>query len=97
MEDETSKIKKLASVERLNLNMSDPMNANLSSIFNNAFCSHSFEYACLRRLRHTVMKRFEIMEKFYSSKALLKMAGGGTPHIAPPPGSATDCRLESRK
>ena len=31
MEGETSKIKKLASVERLNLNMSDPMNANLSS------------------------------------------------------------------
>ena len=29
------------------------------------------------------MKRFEIMEKFYSSKALLKMAGGGgcIPHI----------------
>ena len=33
MEGKTSKIKKLASVERLNLNMSDPMNANLSSIF----------------------------------------------------------------
>ena len=33
MEGETSKIKKLASVERLNLNMSDPMNGNLSSIF----------------------------------------------------------------
>ena len=33
MEGETSKVKKLASVERLNLNMSDPMNANLSSIF----------------------------------------------------------------
>ena len=33
MEGETSKIKKLASVERLNLNISDPMNANLSSIF----------------------------------------------------------------
>ena len=30
------------------------------------------------------MKRFEIMEKFYSSKALLKMAGGGCiPHIPP--------------
>ena len=33
MEGETSKIKKLALVERLNLNMSDPMNANLFSIF----------------------------------------------------------------
>ena len=41
------------------------------------FCSHSFNHACLRRLRHIVMKRFEIMEKNYSSKALLKMAGGG--------------------
>ena len=40
------------------------------------FCWHSFDYACLRRLRHIAMKRFEIMEKFYSSKALLKKAGG---------------------
>ena len=44
---------------------------------NDAFCSHSFECASLRRLRHIVTKRFEIMEKFYSSKTLLKMAGGG--------------------
>ena len=42
-----------------------------------AFCSHSYDYACLRRLRHIVMKRSEIIEKFYSSKTLLKMAGGG--------------------
>ena len=37
------------------------------------------------------MKRFEIMEKFYSSKALLKIAGGGmhTPYPPLPPGSAT--------
>ena len=50
-----------------------------------AFCSHSFDYACLRRLRHfIVMKRFEIKTKFYSSKALLKMAGWGmyTPHFS---------------
>ena len=33
-------------------------------------------YAYLRRLRHIVMKRFQIMKKFYSSIALLKMAGG---------------------
>ena len=26
------------------------------------------------------MKRFEIIEKFYSSKVLLKMAGGGGEH-----------------
>ena len=33
-----------------------------------------------------VMKRFEIIEKLYLSKALLKMAGGGEciPHIPPP-------------
>ena len=41
------------------------------------FCSHSFDYACLRRLRHIVMLRFEFMEKFYSSRTLLKMSGGG--------------------
>ena len=42
-----------------------------------AFCSHSFDYASLWRLRHIVAKRFEIMGKFYSFKALLKTAGGG--------------------
>ena len=45
-----------------------------------AFCSHSVDSACLRRLRHIVMKRFEITENFYSFKALLKMAGGGEMH-----------------
>ena len=37
-----------------------------------------------------VMKRFEITEKLYLSKALLKMAGEvvHTPHSPPPPGSA---------
>ena len=29
-----------------------------------------------RRLKHIVMRRFENTEKFYSSKLLLKMAGG---------------------
>ena len=42
-----------------------------------AFYLYSFDYECLRRLRHIVVKRFEIMKKFYSSKPLLKMAGGG--------------------
>ena len=28
----------------------------------------SFDYACLRRLRHTVMKRFEIMGNFVHPK-----------------------------
>ena len=41
-----------------------------------ASCSHSFDCACLKRLRYIVMKRLEITEYFYSSKALLKMAGG---------------------
>ena len=39
---------------------------------------------CLRRLQHIVMKRFEIMEKFYSSKTFLKMAGGGDAYAAYP-------------
>ena len=49
-----------------------------------------------------VMKRFEIMEKLYLSKALLKMAGGGwcIPHTPPmdPPlgGSTTRCGHEAR-
>ena len=39
------------------------------------------------------MKRFEVMEKFCSSKTLLKLAGGGmhTQHISHPPGSAPGC------
>ena len=48
------------------------------------FCTHSFDYACLRRLRLIVMKRFEIMEKIYLSKALLKMAGEGMHPPHPP-------------
>ena len=44
----------------------------------------SFDYARLRRLRYTVMKRFEFMEKFYSSKTLLKMASGGDAYAAYP-------------
>ena len=48
-------------------------------------------YACLRRLRHIVMKRFKIMKKFYSSKTLLKVGGclRSIPHI--PPESAPGC------
>ena len=60
---------------------------NFECFTNDAFCSHSFDYACLKRLRHIVMKRFEIMEKFYSFKTLLKIAGGGmhTQHTPHPP------------
>ena len=50
--------------------------SNFECITNYAFCSHSFDYACLSRFKHIVMKRFEIMEKFYSSKKLSKMAAG---------------------
>ena len=49
-----------------------------------AFCSHSFDYASFRRLRHIVMKRFEIRKNCYSSTALLKMAGGGMHPQHPP-------------
>ena len=38
------------------------------------FCSHISIYACLRRL---LSKKYEVMEKLYSLKTLLKMAGGG--------------------
>ena len=38
------------------------------------------------------MKRFEIIEKFYSSKTLLKMAGVAyAANPTSPPGSATGC------
>ena len=37
-----------------------------------------------------VMKRFEIIEKLYLSKALLKMAGGGCIPPHPPPGSVPE-------
>ena len=43
-------------------------------------CSHIFNHACLRRVRHIVMKRLKIAEKFYSSKALLKWVVGGYIH-----------------
>ena len=45
------------------------------------------------------MKRFEIMEKFYSSKTLLKIAGGGmhTQHILHPPGSIRPWLYNSKK
>ena len=44
----------------------------------------------LKATKAYCMKRFEIMEKFCSSKTLLKMAGGGmhtqhTPHPLDPP------------
>ena len=42
-------------------------------------------------MRAIVMNRFEIVEKFCSFKALLKMASGGM-HSPHPPGSAPDCQ-----
>ena len=62
----------------------------LHQINYDAFCTHGFDHACLRRLRHIVRKRFEIMEKFYLSKALVKLAGG---EDASPTGSATGSKV----
>ena len=64
-----------------------PLAPIFESFTNDAFCLHGFNYACLRRQRHIVMRRFEFMEKCYSSKTLLKMAGGGmhTQHTPHPP------------
>ena len=65
----------------------------LASVFEcftkyDVFRWHSFDYACLKQLRHMVMNRFEIMKKIFSCKALLKMAGGGDASpTSPPPGS----------
>ena len=49
-----------------------------------AFCLYIFDYACLGHKGLLLSKRFEIMEKLYSSKTCLKMAGGGmrTPQLA---------------
>ena len=41
-----------------------------------AFGAHIFDYACLRRIGLSLSKRFEVMEKLYTSKTILKMAGG---------------------
>ena len=68
--------------------------SNFESFTNDAFCLRGFDYVCLRRLKHIVMKRFEIIEKFCSSKALLKMAGRcgmHAQHIPHPPGSSPGC------
>ena len=59
---------------------------NFECFTNDAFCSQSFVYACLRRLRHIIMKKFEIMEKFNSSIiTLLKIAGEKWMHTPHPP------------
>ena len=46
------------------------------------FCSHISIYACLRRL---LSKKYEVMEKLYALKTLLKMAGGGMHSSLDPP------------
>ena len=50
-----------------------------------AFFSHVFDYACLRLI--AISKRFENTQKLYTSKPLLKMAGGRMdtpgPHSTP--------------
>ena len=48
---------------------------NFKCFTNDAFCLHGFDYAYLRRLRHIVIKKFEIIKKLYLCETLLKMAG----------------------
>ena len=50
-----------------------------------AFCLHSFDYACLRLLKHIAVKRVEIKDNFCSSKSLLKWLVGGGKHPPHPP------------
>ena len=49
-----------------------------------AFCSHIFDYACLKRKAYCYRRgsKIEIMEKLHISKTFFKMAGGRmhTPH-----------------
>ena len=40
------------------------------------FCSHIFNYACLRRKRLIVIEEVRNYRKLYTSKTFLKMAGG---------------------
>ena len=37
-----------------------------TSLYNDALCSHIFDYACLKASGLLLSKRFEIMEKLYS-------------------------------
>ena len=53
-----------------------------------AFSSYIFDYAYLGRKAYLLSKRFESMEKLYSSKICLQMAGGGNASPTSPSGSA---------
>ena len=57
---------------------------NFECFTNDAFCSHSFDYACSRRLRHIVMKRFEIMEKFLFIPNIVENGWWGDAYVAYP-------------
>ena len=56
-----------------------------------AFCSHIFDYACLRRKAYCCRRGSKLWKKLYTSKAFLKIAGGRmhTPHPTP---LAISCR-----
>ena len=58
-----------------------------------AFCSYILDYACSGRKAYLLSKRFEIMEKLYSSKTCSKMVGGGEASPTFPPGSAPGHKL----
>ena len=55
----------------------------LRQIQYDAFCSHVFDFACLRS-KALVSKRFETMENLYTSKIFSKMTGGLKMHIPNP-------------
>ena len=59
-------------------------NSDVLNQIYHSVCLHIFDLCLLNTLDLLLMKRFEIMEKLYSSTTLLKMAGDGMhPHILP--------------
>ena len=64
-----------------------------------AFCSHIFDYACLRRrLRLIAIEEVRNHGKIVTCtlKTFLKMAGGGCIPFIPPPGSAPGHKLQEQ-
>ena len=51
-----------------------------------AFCSHTFDYACLGRKAYCYRKGLKLWKKLHSLNTCFKMAGGGMhPTLDPPP------------
>ena len=71
----TRGLKSFISFRQILLKLFDPNSECFAK--HDAFCSHIFDYACLRRKAYkSLMKRVEITENLYTSKTILKMAGG---------------------